>query len=942
MFYWMKRNPGGSEGLDSLGNMSKAEILRGIVTEKLTTAAQEILAVVERTMAGYEEEASGFRKEIARQRRQLEVLLQPQVKLERRGLVSSPDSHGGVVLPQQQQQQQQQQQAAVEDTGSLGLLWFDDDDDGDDGDQDGDEDELSLVQPEISSRKEQEDLKDPDYQIPSRSFLPRVQSDRRKIGRPPLDHLDFRIRILEDSHIDVLNNSILKKYQLQELQCPRGLQEADFLNQLRSFFPQLGSDKPFDIFTTDRSRRLQLLKVKTLTPEEISRSIRSSGARNLSLYIRLKAGEEPQTSNEDHQPQRHDDVPTDPASSSAINDPSETCTRFSSVGVETDKRRRGRPRLGEEPTHHLLKICILEDSESEVVSKNVSHRSTAKVLKCPRGLQEADFLELLRSTFPQLAGDNKPFNMFKADRSRKLRRLKVKTVTPEEINRIGRSFGGDKTFLYIRLKTGEEEDEEEDEEDEGLADDSQSNTSLTQTDQTGPNSSPVLTAESRSQEQDVEMDSAEDEDAADKDGGKVCDGDEDWKPEMAEDEDAADKDVGKVCDRDDDWKPDLEQQSSKRKRRPRSSGEERSKTPCKVCGVWYRILGSLIKHAWSHVDEPQCVCGICGEQFQSVEELQTHLRNYQKTHDCSFCGKAFFTVTGLNNHITLHTGNRPFKCEECNKTFAHMSSLRIHRWVHVADKPHKCDICPKAFGMKAQLRAHQKVHTGRDKYHCHICGKSVFDLRSLTRHRATHSGERRYSCEVCGKRFKILGTLRSHEKIHTVRERPYLCHICCKTFVYNCGLTAHMKIHSGERPFVCVICSKGFISNGERKAHMQIHTGEAPYGCSQCGRFFKRKSHLKNHVKCHLGIKTFVCAICGKACSRQEHLTVHMRTHNGERPYKCTLCDKAFTQSHCLKTHMKSHQGNKNQCPSPSTSCSTPPIDCSALQPQEPTVPVQL
>ena len=90
MFFWMKRPGGGPAALDGLGNMSKAEILRGIVTEKLSTAAQEILAVVERTVAGYEEEASGFRREIDRQRRQLELLLQPRVKLERRGTCGAP------------------------------------------------------------------------------------------------------------------------------------------------------------------------------------------------------------------------------------------------------------------------------------------------------------------------------------------------------------------------------------------------------------------------------------------------------------------------------------------------------------------------------------------------------------------------------------------------------------------------------------------------------------------------------------------------------------------------------------------------------------------------------------------------------------------------------------------------------------------------------------
>lgn len=71
--------------------LSTVQILRGIITEKLTTAAQEIFAVVERTVTGYEEEASGFRKELDRQRRQLEVVLQPQVTLCRIGLKSEDE-----------------------------------------------------------------------------------------------------------------------------------------------------------------------------------------------------------------------------------------------------------------------------------------------------------------------------------------------------------------------------------------------------------------------------------------------------------------------------------------------------------------------------------------------------------------------------------------------------------------------------------------------------------------------------------------------------------------------------------------------------------------------------------------------------------------------------------------------------------------------------------
>lgn len=53
--------------------MSKSSSLRRIITERLSSATREVLAVVETTVADYEEEAEGFRQEINRQRRQLEL-----------------------------------------------------------------------------------------------------------------------------------------------------------------------------------------------------------------------------------------------------------------------------------------------------------------------------------------------------------------------------------------------------------------------------------------------------------------------------------------------------------------------------------------------------------------------------------------------------------------------------------------------------------------------------------------------------------------------------------------------------------------------------------------------------------------------------------------------------------------------------------------------------
>ncbi|XP_017294929.1 zinc finger protein 287 isoform X6 [Kryptolebias marmoratus] len=844
------------------GNMSKTDILRGIITEKLSTAAREILAVVERTVADYEEEASGFRLEVDRQRRQLE-LLQPQVRLHGGALL--PGLHSRVVVVGEEQQEQHVTQTGVDKSGHLDFLWYKDTDD-------ADEEEQPSVQP-------REDLKDPDFQIPSR-----VGFERKRPGRPSIskNHLNLRVRFLEDSQTEVLSNIVFMKSPIQDLKCPLGLPEADFLDLLRSTFPQLANGEPFDLFLTTKNRRLRPLKVKRVTPEEIDSAIRSSG--HSALYVRLKSAGGADL----HPPQRDDDEERSSSDTTPVNQ-TKVVTRLLPPGDQPEKRKRGRPRLGEEPSHYFLRICVLEAPQSDALSETELQRSSVLDLKCPRGLQEGEFLDLLRSTLPQLAGDDTKFNIYKSDRRKKLVRLKVKTITPEEIYKNTTTTGVKKTLLYIKLKTGDNDESEEEREGQRVSADG-----TVMESQSGSSSRPVCSERRR---------------------GRSSSNISALQEELDSDEDAAEISLGDQ-DRDDDWKPDPEEllpAGNERKRSRRVlEGEEKRKRPCKVCGLWYRAAGGLIRHAWSHLDDPQSVCGVCAESFASPQELKEHLQSHQKTNECSYCGKTFITTTGLNNHISLHTGDRPFKCNVCNKAFAYKSALSVHRWVHMEEKPHRCDLCPRSFGLNAQLTAHRKCHANRDKYICNLCGRSLYDLRSLTRHRMTHSGERRFSCDVCGKSFKLQGTLRSHEKTHTHRDRSYLCHICCKTFFSNSSLMNHMKTHSGERPFVCSVCSKGFLNTSELRNHMRVHTGEAPFGCSECGRFFKLRSTLKAHILTHSGIKRFICAVCGKACSRQEHLTVHMRTHNGERPYKCSLCEKDFTQSHCLKTHMKSHQAQES------------------------------
>ncbi|XP_076019355.1 uncharacterized protein LOC143010734 isoform X2 [Genypterus blacodes] len=688
--------------------MSKPDTLRGFIAERLAAAAREILAAVDRTVSGYEEEASGCRQEMERQRRQLEALL-PRVKLHREGVDTQnhADEEGG----------------------------------------DGEDEQTAL-----SLHRCQKNPKDS-----SRQTSPRVQSERGNADK----HLDLRVCMLQDAQSDILPKNVFQKCPVQRLKCPGGLQgAADLLDLLRSSFPQLAGGSSFgcfDIFTLDKTRRLR--KVEPQTSEEICKYARSTRGKYPTLYIRLKTGD----TTELLPLQRKDDARDAPSTSAELTD--DEIRPQSSLAQQADDRRA------------------------------------------------VDILDVLDKT-SQLHGEMESEQTYDVEDDRTLEQMSIQAISA------GRSEAQTEGCI-----------------------------------------------------------------SSDNEG----------KPE-ARSAKMTTKRRARVYS--------LEVKRTKFSAKTENSAELLA---CRVCGYLHKSNIMLIKHAWSHDSDPQSLCGVCGEHLESAEALKNHLQGHQKTHDCHVCGKSLLSIVSLTEHVAAHTGETPYECRTCHKRFALKLSLKNHQRRHAASRPQKSYTSHHLFDKK--LEARRRSHGDEKPYRCGICGKSLCDLRSLNRHKLTHTGERRHSCHVCGKGFKLLGTLKTHEKIHTERDRTYLCDVCCKMFLTSKQLQIHMRTHTKEKPFNCGECGKGFSTKGTLTIHMRVHTGEMPYRCSECGWSFKRKTHLDNHLKVHSGQKPYVCLVCGKACARKFYLTVHMRTHNGERPYQCSICNKAFTQGHSLKTHMKSHKG---------------------------------
>ncbi|XP_062239512.1 uncharacterized protein LOC133949602 isoform X2 [Platichthys flesus] len=920
-----------------VGELTKSEILRGIITEKLCTAAREILAVVERTVSGYEEEAAGFRLEVEQQRSQLEALLQvSSIKLEETDDQQLYPSYQPPPPPPPEEEelgrgepveeeQQHKYELSVEADGGVSLLCFT-------GEYHVEEESTEQALP--TPTKDQEPITEQDFDTLTGSFTPSAQSYRRSTGRQRIseeqNHVDLRIRILGDSQINCLSSEVYRKYPLHELQCPRGLRETDFLHLLRSTFPQLADD--FDFFTTDRSRKLHPLKVKKLTPEEIHRSIRSNGTS--ALYIRLKEQrivsvfqkhKEPRVSTEEFHPSPggaaastscHSGVQSDrrrpriketlnsvtlklrilenPDTKTLSNDvyrmsplqqlqcplglkesgflrllrstfpqlagdkpfdvftydnqrklhplrmnvlTPETinrrilscgraylCIRLRhldelqsreehlptpadptnlNTGIQSDRKKVGRPRRRSSHNHLDFKICILEDRRLSRFSLNVNQKFPLQRLQCPRGLKKTDFLHLLRSTFPQLAGD-KPFDFLKSDRRKNLLPLRVKTLTPDEIHR--RICLDGRSTLYIRPKAPEEAQSNK-ETSRVLRKPKQDTrpTRLRSTSQ-GREDEKIETKENDKKSLDLwpllVPESEREEDESKKE-------DNDWKLEKSE-KNRRKRESEKTqslrfnragtkmkrrriqpsprassprasSSRASSPRASSPRASSPRASSPRASSPRAASPPasspraspsrasssrqvstrasspwavtalgevipsCKVCGAVRRSVNMVIKHSWNHVDDPARLCGVCGKCSASAEELRHHLHGHQKTHACPICGKCFLSIHGLKGHIARHNGEKPYACKICHKAFPENWVLNSHMMVHRDNTSHTCDVCQKPFSSTMKLKLHRAAHSepaARTRSHvCEICSKKFHTSWKLKAHARGHGGK---------------------------------------------------------------------------------------------------------------------------------------------------------------------------------------------------------
>ena len=176
--------------------------------------------------------------------------------------------------------------------------------------------------------------------------------------------------------------------------------------------------------------------------------------------------------------------------------------------------------------------------------------------------------------------------------------------------------------------------------------------------------------------------------------------------------------------------------------------------PCDSCDKVFRNQICLKEH-WDKAHD-KTPCTVCGNLFNKdamkKHVLAMHSEDSKKTFICDICGRGFAYKDSYTRHMNLHKGLKPFQCDSCGKDFTDRSALGKHvKFTHQGVKrkkeaPKLCTICNKMIG--SRFNDHMNIHTGEKPHKCRYCGQGFAMSGNRSAHeKSVHKGIKRAARE---------------------------------------------------------------------------------------------------------------------------------------------------------------------------------------------------
>ncbi|KAK6185002.1 hypothetical protein SNE40_007333 [Patella caerulea] len=321
----------------------------------------------------------------------------------------------------------------------------------------------------------------------------------------------------------------------------------------------------------------------------------------------------------------------------------------------------------------------------------------------------------------------------------------------------------------------------------------------------------------------------------------------------------------------------------------------------------------IIKQEIEESIELKCRC--CKFVAYSLEKLEKHENGHRLRGtflECDYCDFCTNTREVMIQHVTKHTGERPFKCKKCEFSSRWKRDLIKHQVKHSDEKKFMCSQCDFTTKWYNNIRHHQITHTTERPFTCHICDMKFKRKTGLDYHLYRHNDYKPKKCSKCEFRCKTNFELKYHQHKHSdIRNYPCTFPGCAQKCKTKSDLVKHSKIHTNIRDKICEICNKGFVTLANLSKHKLRHVTERNFKCDLCGNRFKTRTSLRHHFQTHSDNKPFSCDVCGHEFRNRHNLKTHKLTHSGDRQYKCPICPYAGKFPFHIFAHIGTFHGDQ-------------------------------